>query len=54
MDAEIKREAVRCLHGALDRDGGRRARMKKKAAATCATTPRPAAEQLAAESDFSD
>lgn len=56
-DAEIQREVVRCLHGALDRDGGRRARMRKRAATTCgltATTPRPVEEQFAAESDFSD
>lgn len=52
-DAEIQREVVRCLHGALDRDGGRRARMRKRAATT-ATTPRPAEEQFVADSDFSD
>ena len=32
-DSDIQREIVRCLHGALDRDGGRRACMKRQAAA---------------------
>ena len=32
-DSDIQRKIVRCLHGALDRDGGRRARMKRQAAA---------------------
>ena len=37
-NSEIQREIVRCLHGALDRDGGRRTRMKRRAAAATTTT----------------
>ena len=41
-DSEIQCEIVRCLQGALDRDGGRRARMKRRAtAAAAAAVPTP-------------
>lgn len=50
-DSDIQREIVRCLHGALDRDGGRRARMKRRAAASA---PPSAAASLTATSIQSD
>lgn len=35
-DSEIQREIVHCLHGAADREGGRAARLKKRAVAASA------------------
>jgi len=52
-DLEIQREIVRCLHGALDRDGGRRARMKRRAAAA-ATAPAATAPVAPSPMDESD
>ena len=40
-DAEIQKEIVRCLYGPMDRDGGRKARMEKKAAKSAITVGLP-------------
>ena len=49
-DSEIQREIVRCLHGALDRDGGRRPRMKSPAvAASSAAAAAPTAKEVTSD-----
>ena len=50
-DSEIQREIVRCLHGALDRDGGRRPRMKSPAvaASSAAAAAAPTAKEVTSD-----
>ena len=50
-DSEIQREIVRCLHGAMDREGGRLARLKKRALAAADSAARVPAAQNDAEDD---